>query len=96
MARLIDADALLGQNGLFEARGCRGNCNICELWSEEGCRVILNAPTVDAVEVVRCKECARYNTKGCADGFGWCEAWEQGRMDNDFCSYGSKTEGDSK
>lgn len=45
---------------------------------------------VDAVPVVRCKECVIYNTKGCAEGFGWCEAYDNGRMDNDFCSFGSK------
>lgn len=53
-----------------------------------------NCPTVDAVEVVRCKDCIRYNTDGCANGFGWCEAYNNGRMDNDFCSFGAKMDGD--
>ena len=51
-------------------------------------------PTVDAVEVVRCKECVRYNTKGCADGFGWCESYDHAKMDNDYCSLGAKMEAD--
>lgn len=50
--RLIDANTLVGADGLFSVRGCPGNCSVCRLWSEEGCRVILEAPTVDAVEVV--------------------------------------------
>lgn len=41
-------------------------------------------------EIVYCKDCRSYNTKGCGKGFGWCEAWEQGRMDNHFCSSGKR------
>ena len=42
------------------------------------------------VEVVRCKDCINYNPKGCADGFGWCEAWDQGRMNHHFCHCGER------
>lgn len=66
--RLIDANALVGPDGLFATRGCTGYCEACKLWSEEGCKVILEAPTVDAVEVVhgrwddecRCTACGWY------------------------------------
>lgn len=51
-------------------------------------------PTVDAVPVVRCKDCVSYNTKGCASGFGWCEGYDRGMMDYDFCSHGAKMDGD--
>ncbi len=47
--RAIDADNLVGADGLFSKRGCRANCNNCDLWSPEGCRIILEAPTVDVV-----------------------------------------------
>ena len=50
--RLIDADTLVGADGLFAKRGCLGNCQHCGLWSAEGCCVIIEAQTVDAVEVV--------------------------------------------
>ena len=50
--KLINMDILVGKNGLFSKRGCPGNCQHCGLWTEDGCRVILEAPTVDAVEVV--------------------------------------------
>lgn len=49
---LIDRDLLFGKDGLFAKRGCYGNCQYCGLWSKEGCRVILEAPAVDAVKVV--------------------------------------------
>lgn len=50
--RLIDANTLVGADGLFATRGCTGNCSNCNLWSTEGCRVILEAPTVEAATVV--------------------------------------------
>lgn len=49
---LIDKYLLVGTDGLFSKRGCPGNCQHCGLWSDKGCRVILEAPIVDAVEVV--------------------------------------------
>ena len=49
---LIDRNILVGKDGLFSKRGCPGNCQHCGLWTEEGCRVILEAQPVDAVEVV--------------------------------------------
>ena len=85
--RLIDANALKKQKTILwdEALGfC--DCVLMENVEE--------APTVDAVEVVRCKDCVRYNTEGCANGFGWCEAYDNGRMDNDFCSFGAKMDGE--
>lgn len=50
--RLIDVNTLVGTDGLFATRGCTGNCSYCNLWSEEGCRVILEAPTVDVEPIV--------------------------------------------
>ena len=49
---LIDRNTLIGKDGLFSKRGCPGNCQHCGLWTEDGCRVILEAQPVDAVEVV--------------------------------------------
>ena len=43
------------------------------------------APTVDAVPVVRCRDCRKFKTYGCrmvASGY------------DDFCSYGERKEGD--
>lgn len=53
------------------------------------------APTVDAVEVVRCKDCRSFERK-CA-GLGYCYTWDYDEglfpnevEDNDFCSYGER------
>ena len=59
-------------------------------------RALANAPTVDAVEVVRCKECKHYdnsegicwchlNSKFYPGGFDWHSFPEDG-----FCSYGER------
>ena len=46
------------------------------------------APTVDAVEVVRCRECKHY------DGKWMCKiSGVPSRKPNDFCSYGERKEG---
>ena len=45
---------------------------------------IEDAPTVDAVTVVRCRDCRKFKTYGCrmvASGY------------DDFCSYGERKEG---
>ena len=45
-----------------------------------------NLPAVDAVPVVRCRDCRKFKTYGCrmvASGY------------DDFCSYGERKEGDS-
>lgn len=72
--RLIDVDKLERQ----------------EYWGNERCfdyvdaEDIDNAPTVDAVPVVRCKDCRKFKTYSCrmvASGY------------DDFCSYGERKDG---
>lgn len=53
-------------------------------------RIIEEAPAVDAVEVIRCKDCGGYNKTGCAEGFGWCSCFDRGMMDNDYCSHAGR------
>ena len=65
--RSIDADALYMKNG----------------YSFQAQLEIKKAPTVDAVPVVRCKDCRKFKTHGCrmvASGY------------DDFCSYGEGKE----
>ena len=51
-------------------------------------RCIEQAPTVDAVPVVRCRECKHY------DGKWMCKiSGVPSRKPNDFCSYGERKEG---
>ena len=56
-------------------------------------RCIEQAPTVDAVPVVRCKDCKHYDMGVClkiySDGNMHTEAW-QSRRPEDFCSYGER------
>ena len=87
--RLIDANALLelvqyrlpidNQNGEVIA-GC----------VEITRRLINNAPTVDAVEVVRCKDCKHCEK---VKKTNWCSVFDEGYHnpnDDDFCSYGER------
>ena len=88
--RLIDADLLseaIHENvsALYEEA----------VWAKEDCLTEIEAaPTVDAVEVVRCRECKYrfknngYNKDGCPiiDANIWMD-------DDDFCSHGEREEG---
>lgn len=62
-------------------------------WSDEGC-----PPTIDAVEVVRCRECkyntGRHNSTPWLEGDIVCEWWgADGVPDDGFCHMGAKTDG---
>ena len=54
------------------------------------------APTIDAVPVVRCRECKHYEMGVCLkiydDGAASRYAWQERKPDN-FCSYGERKEG---
>ena len=59
-----------------------------------------NAPTVDAVEVVRCKDC-KHRKEWLKEGTFYCCNPDYGMAsgveleDNDFCSYGERREKDA-
>lgn len=73
--RLIDADAL----DYLTHRECAGHGEYYDMEIVTKVRID-NAPTIDAVEVVRCKDC-RHNE--------WCIP-KQGRTENDYCSRGKR------
>ena len=52
---------------------------------------IEEAPTVSAVEVVRCKGCKHFYMGRCSHA---ANGWLPSREDNDFCSYGERREGE--
>ena len=90
MARLIDADAL--------KKYMCFKCN--DEYSDEPCEpsdcgfrnAIGDAPTVDAVEVVRCKDC-RYRIFDNVTQEWFCNSVHSGFVYakcNDFCSYGER------
>ena len=86
MSRLIDAD--------FACKGCiRYRSSL----SCEEC-VVNDAPTVDAVPVVRCRECKHRRKSICGDGYQCCNEYYGmasgvALKDDDFCSYGERKEG---
>lgn len=49
------------------------------------CVSIANLTKADVVQVVRCKDCARY-----LDLRHWCKCHNTTMFENDFCSYGRK------
>lgn len=84
--RLIDADALPKYTGYA-------------LSADEVATAVENAPTIDAVPVVRCKDCKYYKT-----GM-FCEKWadlhphaEEYPMvcSDGYCHYGAKMDGKRK
>ena len=83
--RLIDADY-----------ACKGCIRYRTSLPCEEC-VVNDAPTVDAIPVVRCEKCVHYEMGVCLkiydDGAASRYAWQE-RKPDDFCSYGERKEGD--
>ena len=81
--RLIDANVVLAKQfatGLSDASGnYYGYADV--VFADD----IENAPTTDAVEVVRCKDCVNYDGEGCLLTYGEFEPNSMG-----FCSYGER------
>lgn len=53
--------------------------------------VIDEAPTIDAVEGVWCKDCKHYSVEGETTQFGWCNALEMPTDEQRFCSDGERS-----
>ena len=88
--RLIDANAFL-KDILTAGIGK----TIIEYSESDIGYMIRKRPTVDAVEVVRCKDCKYWQDNN--DGYPREECrWGHGETPdaNDFCSYGERKEGD--
>lgn len=69
----------------------RGDLFVSKDWADCTCaaQVILKAPAVDAVPVVRCKDCRRYNRQTLC-----CKYWpdEGYRHPDHFCAEGKRRE----
>ena len=91
MARLIDANAFIEKHcaecNYFQANGiCREDAPLCA-----SARIVTDLPTIDAVQVVRCKNCSYWSkAKVNKQGFLICPASGMEIMANDFCSYGER------
>ena len=88
--RLIDANALIERfDELAYKYKPEGDLFFIDGIVDE----IMDAPEVDAVEVVRCKDC-KHCSQNTPDGLHWCDEHEVGSlMDDDFCSYGERRKG---
>ena len=88
--RLIDANALIAEYDRVHI-GEPGKAR----------KLMADAPTVDAVEVVRCRDCQHWKPTGSKAGnsfsdmeyIGGCEFTKYCRRESDFCSYGERKEG---
>ena len=87
MARLIDVDAFRD----FWNKNYRH-----QYANDNFLFALANFPTVDAVEVVRCRDCKHRGTDYCIFHIKGCPADEEllRKLDNDFCSYGERKDGD--
>ena len=88
MSRLIDADALgVGRcsKDILPAAYCAGWNGLIEL--------IEKAPTIDAVPVVRCRECNHCDPENYHCDHPMGTAAPLRRKPDDFCSYGERKEG---
>ena len=89
MADLIDMEKLLDKFlNLYAVRNPEQNAIM-----DKVCMMLIKAPTVDAVEVVRCKECIGQSTwfKDAENGCNVCGMsgmYPKGTFD--FCSYGER------
>jgi len=89
--RLIDADALIQKRN--HAKNYSPDMYVI------GQGYVMDAPTIDAVPVVRCGECL--SAKWYESGDFYCQKWGErydspytltGQSKTDFCSHGSKKE----
>ena len=76
--RLIDRSALLDKFNL--------ECKT----AQERYMALINAPTIDAVPVVRCRECIYATRPG--DNIVYCDNFERDMMPDDYCSVGERKE----
>ena len=89
-ADLISRSAL---QKVFEAE-CVGECGCCKhvKHNPEGCALIDDAPAVDTIEVIRCKDCENF---GCSPfsyslSKGWCKLEGEPRKADYYCASGVK------
>ena len=82
--RLVDADAL------------KANCDIKLGNDTIGRRQYVmfheidDAPTIDAVEVVRCKNCKHRYMDGEVTHYYWCRLHDRPIDDTDYCAWGEE------
>ena len=100
MARLIDADKRIAEIKKLYCDGCDNyggtKCRAC--WVDDAMCLIEDAPTVDAVPVVRCNDCKHWDSETwfCDNHSTFSHHGLEWNMfsEDDFCSYGKRKDGD--
>lgn len=106
--RLIDADELrklfkeeYKQTKQMIVDGQKHLDTLAEGYAEADHLLRFRALTVDAVPVVRCRDCKNWKPYGSKaarklgdplERYGGCEICSGGRLESDFCSYGKRKE----
>lgn len=85
--RLIDAYALLERipKARFDGEKIDRSGAIADT-----IMLICTAPAIDAVEVVRCKDCVHAVNGAYPDGLLWCKKLGQAQLEYDYCSDGRR------
>ena len=68
-------------------------CSLADLTSLKD--LLDDCTTIDAVEVVRCRECKKRRKDGSL-GLVWCNKWGNVMSADDYCSYGERREPDGE
>ena len=77
---------------LFAAE-CIGECGCCSYYEEDEnqspkCKLITDAPTVDAVEVIRCINCEMFGRSPYNHPrMGWCRLYGSHRNPDFYCRF---------
>ena len=97
--RLIDTETVIRKLRKANCAECnvvrKVQCSAC--WVDDVVSLLDDAPTVDAVEVVRCKDCKycmmcypeKQIDKEATPGW-YCKDQKKYRRPDDFCSYGER------
>ena len=85
--RLIDADTIFNNELLLVRAECYDAVHAV-------IEKINNAPTVDAVEVVRCKDCKKYIPcqKLPIGTSKWCDLFDRATCEMNYCGWGERRE----
>lgn len=93
MGRLIDADALKRRTQKVATQAWKMNIHArVETVLNQFIDFINDAPTVDAVPVVRCKDCKHRDPQDGKCDCGHDILWQQPRSDDWYCADGERRE----
>lgn len=89
MSDLISRSAVLDEMGKFPLCFAYGD-GVKDCWD-----VVVKAPAVDAVPVVRCKDCEYTDTEvGLPDGALYCNEWSSVVRSYWYCCRGARMDGE--